>query len=72
MHELGRGLVLLGLLLIVVGAVLLFGPKVPLLGRLPGDLVIKREHFTLYLPFTTSLVLSGLISLLCTVLRKAR
>ena len=72
MHELGKALLLLGGLLIVIGAVLLLGPKDPLFGKLPGDLVIKRENFTLYLPITTSIVLSILVSLLISLINKIR
>jgi hypothetical protein len=72
MHELGKVFLLLGVLLIVIGALLLLGPKVPLLGKLPGDLVIKRDNFTLYLPITTSIVLSILVSLLVYLINKFR
>ena len=34
------------------------------LGHLPGDMVIKREHFSLYLPITTCLVISLILTLL--------
>ena len=72
MNELGKGLVILGAALIVVGVVLLFGPKVPFLGRLPGDIVIKRENFSFYFPLATSIVLSILISLLLYLFNKLR
>lgn len=72
MHELGRGLVLLGVLLVIVGLVLLTDPKIPFLGKLPGDIVIKRENFTLYFPLGTSIVLSLLISVICYLTSKFR
>jgi hypothetical protein len=72
MHELGKGLILLGLVLVVIGAVLLFGPKVPSLGKLPGDIVIKRENFTCYVPLATSIILSLIISLLLYLLSRFR
>jgi uncharacterized membrane protein YkgB len=72
MHELGKGLVILGIVLVVVGAVLLLGPKVPLLGKLPGDIVIKRENFTFSFPLATSIVLSVIISLVLYLLGKLR
>lgn len=72
MNELGKGLVILGAALIVVGVVLLFGPKVPFLGRLPGDIVIKRENVSFYFPLATGIVLSILISLLLYLFNKLR
>ena len=72
MHELGRGLVLLGVLIVIVGVVLLGGPKIPFLGKLPGDIVIKRENFTFYFPLGTSIVLSLLISFICYLTSKFR
>jgi Protein of unknown function (DUF2905) len=63
-QELGRGLILLGVLLIVIGGVFLLAGKIPWLGRLPGDIVIERKHFSLYFPLATSLILSVVLSFL--------
>jgi len=64
-RELGRTLLVLGALLLSVGAVLYFGGKLPLrLGRLPGDIIHRGEHTTFYFPIVTCLVLSLVLSLL--------
>lgn len=64
-RELGRTLLVLGGLLVVVGAFLYFGGKLPLrLGRLPGDIVHRGEHITFYFPIVTCLVLSLGLTLL--------
>ncbi len=68
LSSLGKTLLVLGVLLVVLGAALWLGPKVPFLGRLPGDIVIKRENFTLYFPLTTMLLLSLLATLLLNLL----
>ncbi len=68
LSSLGKALVVLGLLLVVLGVALWVGPKVPFLGRLPGDIVIKRDNFTFYLPLTTMLVLSLLLTLVLNLL----
>lgn len=61
----GRALMLLGAALFVVGAAIVVLPKVPPgSGRLPGDIFIQRDSFTFYLPLTTCLILSGLLSLI--------
>ena len=61
---LGRLLVIFGLLLVVVGALLILAPKIPWIGRLPGDIVIRRENFTFYFPVATCIILSILLSIL--------
>ena len=57
-----RFLILLGLVIIVLGLLWPFLSKLGL-GRLPGDIVIERENFTLYFPIVTSLIVSVLLSL---------
>lgn len=65
MRELGRALLFLGGLIVLAGAFLYFGGKLPLrLGRLPGDVVHKGEHTTFYFPIVTSIVLSIALSAL--------
>jgi hypothetical protein len=64
-RDLGRMLILLGILVALAGCFLYFGWKLPLrLGRLPGDIVHRGEHGTFYFPIVTSLVLSIGLSLL--------
>jgi hypothetical protein len=64
-RDLGRMLLVLGGLLVVIGAVLYFGWRLPFrLGRLPGDIVHRGEHATFYFPIVTCLVLSLALSLL--------
>jgi hypothetical protein len=58
-RELGKGLLILGLVIAAVGAFLLTGAKLPLrLGRLPGDIVYQGRHTTFYFPIVTCIVLS--------------
>jgi len=71
-ESLGRTLVIAGFLLVLVGLVLTFGPQVPWLGRLPGDIRIERPGFRLYLPITTCLLLSAAVSLVLWVLGRLR
>lgn len=73
MPEIGRTLIALGILLVVAGGiVLLLGRTgVPFgLGRLPGDVLIKRDGFTFYLPITTSIVVSVVLSAILWLLRR--
>ncbi len=64
LQPLGRALLVFGLVLTAAGLLLLVAPKVSWLGRLPGDIRIEREHFTVYLPLATSLLISIGLSLL--------
>ena len=55
-------LVIVGSLIAVIGAVWLFVPSFPWLGKLPGDILIERENFRLYFPMTTCVLLSLLLA----------
>ena len=64
MAEMGKMLVLVGLAAAVVGLGLVFAPKVPFLGRLPGDIVWKRGGLTVYFPLATCVVISLVLTFL--------
>jgi len=66
--ELGRLLVIAGLALLVLGALLLVADRVPGMGRLPGDIVIRRDGFTLFAPCGTMIVLSLLLTIVINVI----
>jgi len=73
MAPLGKALVIIGLLIAVLGLLVWNGGSIPLvsrLGRLPGDIYIRRDNFTFYLPIATCIVLSIVISLLIGLLRR--
>jgi hypothetical protein len=70
MSDLARILIVIGVILVVVGLALLLLPKIPGLGRLPGDIVIKRENFTFYFPLGTSILISVILSLIFWLFRK--
>ena len=65
LRELGRGLLFLGGIAVVVGALFYFSGRLPLrLGRLPGDIVHRGEHTTFYFPIVTCLLLSIALSVI--------
>lgn len=70
MAQMGKMLVLLGVVLVVVGLLLSWGPRIPWLGQLPGDIVIRRERFSFYFPITTSILLSLILTLILNLWRK--
>jgi len=67
---LGKMLILLGVLIIVIGLLLLVGEKIPWVGRLPGDIIIRKKNFTFYFPLATSIIISIILTLLFTLFRK--
>jgi hypothetical protein len=70
MSDLGRFLIIIGLLLVAVGAVLLLAPKSPWLGKLPGDLTWQRGRFTVYFPLGTCILLSLILTLILYLFRR--
>lgn len=64
MSDLGRLLIVFGLLIAGVGLVLVLGARLPWLGRLPGDIHIQRGNWTFYFPLATSLLLSLVLTLI--------
>ena len=63
MPELGRALVVLGVVIVLVGLVLVFFDRVPWIGRLPGDIHVQRGNWSFYFPLGTSILLSILLTL---------
>lgn len=72
MSTLGRGLVVAGLVLVAVGLLLTLGPSIPLLGRLPGDLRIERPGLRIYVPITSCILVSAVVSAAFWVFSKLR
>jgi hypothetical protein len=69
-HQIGKFLIYGGIFLVVLGVLFFFGDKIPFLGKLPGDIYIKKKNFTFYFPIVTSILLSLLISLIIYLFRK--
>ena len=64
MDSLARVLIVFGVVLALLGGLFLLAGKIPFLGRLPGDIIIRRENWSFYFPLTTSILLSILLTLL--------
>lgn len=67
---LGKILIVVGIVLLGLGVLLAFGGKLLPLGRLPGDIVIKRGNFTFFFPVVTSILLSIVLSLIFALFRR--
>ncbi|MBF0494161.1 MAG: DUF2905 domain-containing protein [Candidatus Omnitrophica bacterium] len=58
----GKLLIITGIVLIIAGVLFYFG-KLSWLGRLPGDIAIKRENFSFYFPLTSCVIVSAILSI---------
>jgi DUF2905 family protein len=70
MSDLGKSLIILGCIIAAAGVLLMFSGKLPWLGRLPGDIYVKKENFSLFFPITTCILISLIISLILWLIRK--
>jgi hypothetical protein len=64
----GKGLIVIGLLTVVLGFVLLFSEKIPVIGKLPGDFVFQIGNVKVFAPLATCLLLSLIISFVLSVI----
>ena len=70
MTSLGKTLIVIGLVVALIGLILTLAGRIPWLGRLPGDIYVKRENFTFYFPLATSIIISLILSLILWFFRK--
>jgi hypothetical protein len=70
--HLGKLLMAIGAFFLLLGGLIVLAGKIPWLGRLPGDISIKRENFQFYFPITTCILLSALLTLLFWLLRRGK
>ena len=67
-EPLGRALIVIGLVIAAVGIVMVFGSRIPVLGHLPGDIVIHRDNLTIFIPLGTMLVVSVVASVVISLI----
>ncbi len=71
MHTvIGKILIVIGIILVIAGLLIFFKVKIPWLGRLPGDIRIEKDGFRLYIPITTCIIISIIITLILLLLKK--
>lgn len=68
MESLGKTLILFGVIIAVVGLFLTFAPKIPFLGRLPGDIYVERKGMVFYFPIVTSIIISLILTVVLNIL----
>ncbi|MFA7059981.1 MAG: DUF2905 domain-containing protein [Pedobacter sp.] len=70
MNGLARPLIILGLILVTIGIIISLAPRIPWMGKLPGDIFIKRDNFSFYFPLGTCILLSALLSFVLWLFRR--
>jgi len=70
LQQFGKLMIFAGIFLLILGILFFFGDKIPIIGKLPGDIYIKKKNFTFYFPIVTSILISLLISLILYLFRK--
>jgi hypothetical protein len=60
----GKYLIIIGLTIAAIGLIMSLGPKIPFMGRLPGDIYLRRDNFVFYFPLATSIVISIIATLI--------
>ncbi|MFH1710591.1 MAG: DUF2905 domain-containing protein [bacterium] len=67
-ESIGRSFIFFGIVLIVVGSIFVLFGKVPWFGRLPGDIIIKKEGLTFYFPVVTMVLISIVLTILFNII----
>ncbi len=70
MQGLGRLLIFVGIVFVVIGFLYVVFPKIPYIGKLPGDIYVKKDNFSFYFPLASCLILSIIVSLILYFLTK--
>jgi hypothetical protein len=70
MTDLGRTLLILGVIIAAAGALLMLSGKLPWLGRLPVDIYVKKENYSVFFPITTCILISIILSFILWLIRK--
>ena len=68
--QLGKILIVIGAIIILLGILISIAPKVPWIGKLPGDIYIKKKQFSFYFPIATCIVISIILTIIFSLFRK--
>ena len=68
--DIGKTLIIAGIVLVIAGLILYWKAPVPWLGKLPGNIHVKRDHYEVYFPIVTSILLSILLTILINFFRR--
>lgn len=66
--NLGKILIIAGVTIAVAGGIIILLSRSGFVGRIPGDIVVRRENFTFYFPIATSILISIVLSVILTII----
>ncbi len=66
----GRALIITGIVVLAAGLLIEFGGRIPLIGKLPGDIVIRRENFTVYFPIVSGIAISVVLTVVINLIAR--
>ncbi|WP_042682166.1 DUF2905 domain-containing protein [Anaerosalibacter massiliensis] len=69
MEHMGKILILMGIILLIFGVIIILGGKIGL-GKLPGDIFIKRGNFTFFFPIVSSLIISLILTIILNLFKR--
>ena len=72
LEPVGRALLVIGVVIVAAGLLLVLAPRIPLVGRLPGDIHIERDGLTIFIPLGTMLLVSVVVSVVLGLLGRGR
>ncbi len=72
MPHIGKLLIIVGVVFVILGLVMIFAGRIPFVGKLPGDIYIKRGNFSIYFPVVTMLVLSIILTIILNLIGRGR
>ena len=70
LEGIGKTLIIIGIVIVVLGLLLAFGGRIPFLGKLPGDILIRKDGFSFYFPIVTLLLLSAIVTLIINLIAR--
>ncbi|BDU51278.1 DUF2905 domain-containing protein [Haliovirga abyssi] len=70
MEGIAKVLIVIGTIIFMLGAILFLFDKVPFIGKLPGDLMIKTKAIKIYIPLTTTVILTVLVTIIINIIKK--
>ncbi len=72
MAQLGKILIITGALIFILGVIMLFSDRLPFLGKLPGDISFKSGSMKIYIPLTSSIIISTILTVLLNLFGRGR
>ena len=72
LEPVGRSLLVIGLVVVAVGVVLILAPRIPILGKLPGDITFQRDGLTVVIPLATMLLISIVLTIVLNLIGRGR